>query len=841
MKKYLLLVLAVMLGTVVLSAAKYNYNFKSVSIAEALRKVSADHPDLIVNFIYDDLENYRTTAVVATDDAATALRRIIGGNPVSLVSSRGVFYVEARHRSRKSITGRVRAADGNPLRGASVYILAPKDSAVLTFGVTDEAGRFSIPCDRKQVIVKTVALGFYPLSRRISSFAAGEFSLTERPTQLAAVTVNSDREYIDGDKTVFLPTKREKNAAQGGAELLMFMSMPGIDVNPLNKTITTAAGAGVATYIDYVEASATDLKNLNPKDVAKVEVFDHPSDPRFKGAPHVVNFVLVKYEYGGYTKLRGQQTICETAGNYGVNSRFTYKKMTYDVAAGADFSYRRHSGRNSEDVFEFDDYTLHRSQRTLSSLRKYDSEFVSFRANYVADKTVISNTAGLGFSHNPGSYSETMTEYSSHYQSGVASEYTSYRSLSPYWRGEFQFSLPRDMMLVVSPKADYSRNHSKRTYSSVAGDNCSDVVESAWYTLISTKLNKRWGKQSVGIAVNGEFQGNSLDYAGTSPSSVDYSQNAIGVFIDANLRFGNFYIRPSAKYYFSHTSFGGSSYYEHLPGYYVYASWNPSRRHSVSLSSEMSNWTIGVNQRSPNIVVQNPVLAVQGNPDLKSYLYNSVNLSYNWIASQKISLSANASFRNFHKPIDASYSPTEIDGRQMMLCTYVRDGNFSTTQLRLSATFRLLDNSLILKGNISENFSRRTGINRFSGNYLRSSLQAYYYFGDFYVGAYYSFPYRDIYISDYYYRTPANYVLMAGWSFKGLNLGFTAANLFNSSWLQYESSSEYQRFRENTTTFGSGYHRSFTFSATYTFGYGKRLDRDNELGRDSTVESGIVQ
>ena len=68
----------------------------------------------------------------------------------------------------------------------------------------------------------------------------------------------------------------------------------------MDNTVTTPSGQSVAIYINYILASAEEMEGISTSDVRRVEYLDFPSDPRFQGNEHVVNFIVQKYESGGY-------------------------------------------------------------------------------------------------------------------------------------------------------------------------------------------------------------------------------------------------------------------------------------------------------------------------------------------------------------------------------------------------------------------------------------------------------------------------------------------------------------------------------------------------------------
>lgn len=79
-------------------------------------------------------------------------------------------------------------------------------------------------------------------------------------------------------------------------------------------------------------ASADEMRGIRIEDVKRIEYYDYPNDSRFMGKPHVINFIMQKYEYGGYVKgiYYDNFIISRQLNGY---AKVQYKKMTFDWGA----------------------------------------------------------------------------------------------------------------------------------------------------------------------------------------------------------------------------------------------------------------------------------------------------------------------------------------------------------------------------------------------------------------------------------------------------------------------------------------------------------------------------
>ncbi|MDO5396294.1 MAG: hypothetical protein Q4F07_10090, partial [Bacteroidales bacterium] len=188
MEKIITLILAV-LTILPAYAYRYDYTFHGTPIPQALIKITKENPDVRISFIYKELNNYRTSTRIRTDNAYDAIRAVIGQNPISVIRKDEKFYVEALQHGNFKYSGSLIGSDNEPVVAATVMLLAPGDSTVMTYGITDAAGRFSIPCDRRGVIGKLSCMGYKTKYLPFNSFNTGTITMEELPVNISAVTV----------------------------------------------------------------------------------------------------------------------------------------------------------------------------------------------------------------------------------------------------------------------------------------------------------------------------------------------------------------------------------------------------------------------------------------------------------------------------------------------------------------------------------------------------------------------------------------------------------------------------------------------------------------------------
>lgn len=686
----------------------------------------------------------------------------------------------------------------------------------------------------------------------IAAMAQSETPDSIKTKELGEVVVEAQNQRTDAKMSTFTPTGRQKSSAQNAIDLLRQLAIPQINLNLVDNAVTTQSGQNVAIFINYLPASSEEIEGILTTDVRRVEYLDFPTDPRFQGYEHVVNFIMQKYEYGGYTKATVSENflVGKLSSRASVYSKFAYKSMTYDLYAGASNHNINHSGTSI-----IGDYSLlspdgspkqiTRNELFENSHFKYNQYPVTFRAIYDSDKTQIANTVGFNFDQSP----TAETSGSLTYHPGNGNDY-SYCRAEPYtsrylvWQGNYYFILPRNFHLSVTPSINYGHtNYSYNYATSQIGT--SDIVNQSKENALQVKgsatlyklINNR---QNAFFRAYFGSTSNDVSYYGTSPYDNDFSDIYAGATIGYNFSTPKWNLNADAALQWEQNKINSESVSEFYPLINISAGFSPSQKHSFRAYFHFGANYPGASDKTPNILQQNELMYYTGNPNLGLSRQVTFNLSYNWLLSNKFSASAFAQYfgeYNLFVPIYQHYH----DG-SALLRTYTDDGNYNRTQLGLSFNYKLLGGALQLAASPSISFYRMTGLFDISPNPFTCNASATYYLGNFYFQA--SYQTRSLTVQGnrgMIYKDRDFYQVLAGWSRANWNIRVSAMNLFRNDWLCATNILSAPLYSETRFVDGNNFHRRLNLSVTYTFGYGKKVQRGNEVGEQSGANSAIMK
>ena len=137
-----------MLGTAVVHAQRVSRDFRNVTMPTALQQLGGMTHRYTINFIYNDLEDFRVTASVKGASIPEAIRHLIGFYPISMTMvGDSIINVECSQKTALRYKGRVIDEKGEPAEYANVVLLSPPTLRSLPGGVSNERlFRHSLQC-----------------------------------------------------------------------------------------------------------------------------------------------------------------------------------------------------------------------------------------------------------------------------------------------------------------------------------------------------------------------------------------------------------------------------------------------------------------------------------------------------------------------------------------------------------------------------------------------------------------------------------------------------------------------------------------------------------------------
>ncbi len=826
------------------SAAKYDYTFNNTPVSEALVRIGRDHHDLRLSFIYAELDNYRTTARVSTDDAYTAVRSIVGVNPISVICKGNNIYVEALQHGRYSYFGRLSGRDGEPVAAATVMLLNPNDSTVITYGVTDGGGRFQIPCDHAGVVAKMTCLGYRTKYQQLQCFNVGDVVMEEYPVNLGTVTVTADYARLYADKSVYLPTNKQKNASQTAQDLINRMAIPQLRTG---EKIMTANGQPVEMFIDFVPAGDNELTGVNPDDVRRVEYYDYPSDPRFQGKAHVINFILQKYEYGGYVKGLYYDNFV-LSRQFNGYAKFAYKRMTFDWAGGLFYMDDRKTYDDTRETFRLPqlDGSIKEFVRTSTvdeSKRRKNGSWTSMKALYRTDNVTLSNMITADFDHAPRYYTAGSVTYTPEdFKSTEYSSQSSNRINSLVYSGYWYATLPHGNSITFNPHYAYTHTNQTSTYDEVGLDAIvNGAVDNSHQASGDIAFTHSFGQVGTLKAMcQGRFLQNRTCYSGSSSVSDRSRTYRVGPGVNYSYSDDKFYGTAGVGLHWDKSEYGSISESSTAPWANASLQYAFNIRNSISIDFKYGKSIPSSSYRSAAVIQSYPLMSYTGNPALVPFNSYEIEGSYMLIPNNRFSFSAFGSAWIVDNRYVYDY---EANSTGVIRTIKQPLGGYSQWQYGVQGSGRFFDNKLQFGATCYVDHVHNGAPYNWTKSKLTASVAAYYYLDNVYFGATYTSPegYADGCMVGIWLALRDSYTFQVGWSDKHWNLRLYARNFFRYGSYRGTGTMNSTYYDSERYIYSSSFSGFFQVSATYTFGFGKKVSAENEAYQASGAASGILK
>ncbi|MEZ0006361.1 outer membrane receptor for ferrienterochelin and colicins [Flavobacterium sp. 28YEA47A] len=279
---------------------------------------------------------------------------------VSLLS-----YAQERPQAKKvKITGKItEKSTSQPLGYATVTLQNSRRPDVITGGMTDENGEFSIEANAGTYDVKFEFISFKPIEIKQLAIQEdknfGTIALEAEAEMLDAVEIRAERSTVEIklDKKVY--NVGQDMIVKGGTISDVLDNVPSVSVD-VEGNVSLRGNENVRILIDGKPSGlaginiADALKMLPADAVDKVEVITNPS-ARYdaEGGAGILNIILKKGKNQG---ING--TVTATTGdpaNHGFTGTINYKTEQFNLFTTQGYSYRKGPGNSMTDTEYLDE------------------------------------------------------------------------------------------------------------------------------------------------------------------------------------------------------------------------------------------------------------------------------------------------------------------------------------------------------------------------------------------------------------------------------------------------------------------------------------------------------
>lgn len=300
----------------------------------------------------------------------------------------------AQQSGKFRLTGKVVDAQQNaPLNFATIRVFKQADSSLVSGGVSDDKGVFTVDLPTGSYYGLLEFIGYKPakvaafqISRENSPLNLGTLSLKASAKTLDEVVVQAERSTMEVglDKKIFNVGKDLGSSGRTAIDILS--NVPSVAVG-VDGSVSLRGSGSVRILIDGKPSGLVSFKGgaglqqLQGSMIERIEVITNPS-ARYEaeGMGGIINIVLKKNQQqgvnGSFDVITGYPT------NLGLAANLNYRRKNLNFFVNYTLSYRDAPGRNS----------------LYQEVYRNDSTFIT-RLNSTANLRGMNNSARAGFDY----------------------------------------------------------------------------------------------------------------------------------------------------------------------------------------------------------------------------------------------------------------------------------------------------------------------------------------------------------------------------------------------------------------------------------------------------------
>ena len=603
------------------------------------------------------------------------------------------------------ISGRIKDAnDKSAIIGATVLLM--QDTVQIAGTTTDNSGKFTIDAGNGDYILELSYIGYETIRMALTvngDTHIGDILMQEGAMELGEVVVESQAVIQKVDRQILLPSKEQMQASSDGVSLLQNLQIPRIVISPIDNSVKTLSDESVQLRINGIEASTSDVKAINPKDIIRVEYHDQPG-VRYNGAAAVVDYIVKHRDTGGSLMLAGTNGLTLPGiGNYYLAGKVHFGKSSLQAVATY-APYDIYWTRTNNETYHFSTGKIENNE--VGEPTRYKTYPVNVSLNYNwtnGDKNMLNIRLRDNMAYTPNGPSDRDSRLYQPTDSFEIHDHDKSSSQSPSLDIYYQHNLPHKQHLYFDVVGTYINTHSDRRFlqtplfGSVSTDT-TDVLSSVrgdkWSLIGEAIYEKEWENIMLTVGARHNQQWVKNTYLGSTEATVNMTTGETYAFAEIRHRIDKFSYVVGIGAMHTLIEQGGQKQSTWIARPQLTMSYDFGKGWFWKYKGYVSGYQPSLSQLSDITQQIDKYQMRRGNPNLRSVMYVSNEMELSW-QSKHVNLNLWANYSYDHKPIMEETFEEIIDGSPYAIRMYDNQRGYHKLNVSPSVQVKLLDNKLM--------------------------------------------------------------------------------------------------------------------------------------------------
>ena len=384
MSKYLISLILLSVISMGVSAQRITRQYNNVSFSAALKDLNARQDKYVINFVYDELEDFKVTKNIKNESVPDAIMNLIGFYPIKMKQVDNIIIVECIQKTSNRMMGRIVDTHHQPVDFANVALLNVSDSSLITGGVTNENGQFVIPCEVKKAIVKVSCVGYKTYCNAYRTGEVGAITLEDATINLQKVVIKGHRKYISRENGKLTLDVQNSNLKNIGKATDVIKYIPGM-LYTNGKYEVFGKGEPVI-YIDgRKQTNTSGLSLLSSTNVKSVQLITNPGAEYDAETRSVINITTVHHSLDGLSGIVGAEISKHKNLSNNEEVNLNIHKGALDVFLAYQYDNTRSDIRYDVNQFNYEQDTFHEISASEYSDRSRSHDY-NVGMNYAINK-----------------------------------------------------------------------------------------------------------------------------------------------------------------------------------------------------------------------------------------------------------------------------------------------------------------------------------------------------------------------------------------------------------------------------------------------------------------------